>query len=69
VAFAGLTIEGLRPGEWRPLTDRELSKLRRDFVTPSLRQAREDKRKRAATPVGAPRSTAPRNRRRTRTGD
>ncbi|HUT76140.1 MAG TPA: pseudouridine synthase, partial [Polyangia bacterium] len=27
VAFAGLTIEGLRPGEWRPLTTRELSRL------------------------------------------
>jgi 23S rRNA pseudouridine2605 synthase len=75
VAFAGLTIEGLRPGEWRPLTDRELSRLRRDYVNPSLRLDREAKRKRTAsppTPAATPKPPASQNRRprtRPRTGD
>ena len=73
VAFAGLTIEGLRPGEWRPLTTRELSRLLRDYVNPALRLAREAKRKRAAAPSAAVEPPPSRNRRpRTRpprTGD
>ncbi len=28
VAYAGLTVEKLRPGQWRPLTDEELAALR-----------------------------------------
>jgi 23S rRNA pseudouridine2605 synthase len=48
VAFAGLSIEGLRPGQWRPLTERELSRLARDHVNPALRHTRETKRRNGA---------------------
>ena len=32
VAFAGLSIEGLRPGQWRELTEKELEKLEKAYV-------------------------------------
>jgi 23S rRNA pseudouridine2605 synthase len=34
LSFAGLTIEGLRPGAYRPLTALELTKLKRDYAAP-----------------------------------
>ena len=40
VAFAGITIEGIRPGQWRELTDRELSRLKRDYVNPARKHGR-----------------------------
>jgi 23S rRNA pseudouridine2605 synthase len=33
--YAGLGVDGLAPGEWRPLTRDELSRLRHDFPPPS----------------------------------
>ncbi len=34
-SFANLTIEGLRPGRYRPLTDAEVTKLKRDYAAPA----------------------------------
>jgi 23S rRNA pseudouridine2605 synthase len=45
VAFAGITIEGLRPGQWRELTDRELSRLKRDHLNPSRQKQRKRPRR------------------------
>jgi 23S rRNA pseudouridine2605 synthase len=45
VAFAGITIEGLRPGQFRELTDRELSRLKRDYLNPARRRSRSEARK------------------------
>ena len=52
LSFAGVTSEGLRPGEWRPLTVDELTDIRKEFGVP--------KRVRAA--ADAPRSAHPRAR-------
>lgn len=41
VSFAGLGIEGLRPGQWRRLTPQELARLKKDFLTPYRRRTRE----------------------------
>ena len=43
-AFAGITSDGLRPGQWRYLTDDELSTMKADFGVP----------KRAVSPPRAP---------------
>ncbi len=34
LAFAGITAEGLIPGDWRPLTNEELSDLKADYGVP-----------------------------------
>ena len=34
LSFADITTEGLRPGEYRELTAKELERLKRDFVRP-----------------------------------
>lgn len=34
VAFAGITAEGLRPGQWRPMKSEEVSELRREYAAP-----------------------------------
>jgi 23S rRNA pseudouridine2605 synthase len=34
VSFAGLTIQGLAPGEYRELNDQDLSRLKRDYINP-----------------------------------
>lgn len=39
-SFAGIDAEGLRPGQWRPLGERELEKLKKAYVTP-LRRAKD----------------------------
>jgi 23S rRNA pseudouridine2605 synthase len=49
LSFAGVTSEGLRPGEWRPLNVDELTDIRQEFGVP--------KRVRAA--AGAPRTARP----------
>jgi 23S rRNA pseudouridine2605 synthase len=46
VAFAGLTIEGLRQGAVRPLDDREVAKLKRDYLNPSKKDKAEQARAR-----------------------
>ena len=38
VAFADITAEGLRPGDYRELTVKELSKLDREYRNPATRQ-------------------------------
>ena len=38
VSFAGITIEKLRVGQYRELTDRELSRMKRDYVNPAKRK-------------------------------
>ncbi len=35
IAFAGLTIEGIRVGQYRELTNRELTRLKRDYLRPA----------------------------------
>jgi 23S rRNA pseudouridine2605 synthase len=64
--FAGIDAEGLRPGEWRAMTDRELEKLKKTYVTP-LRQSKDaapgkpkhgGPRPDAPSAKGAPRSAA-----------
>ncbi len=35
VSFAGLTADGLRPGESRPLTAREIEKLKKQYLRPA----------------------------------
>jgi 23S rRNA pseudouridine2605 synthase len=52
LSFAGVTSEGLRPGEWRPLTVDELTEIRKEFGVP----------KRVRSAAGAPRSGPPRTR-------
>lgn len=34
ISFAGITTEGLRPGEWRYLTDKEVTALRVQYLRP-----------------------------------
>jgi 23S rRNA pseudouridine2605 synthase len=51
VSFAGLTAEGLRPGEWRPLTKSELEKLKKQFLRPARRAKSEAEGVAPAEPV------------------
>jgi 23S rRNA pseudouridine2605 synthase len=37
IAFAGLTTEELRPGQFRPLKVKEVEKLKRDYLNPAKR--------------------------------
>ncbi|MGE0786115.1 MAG: pseudouridine synthase [Sandaracinaceae bacterium] len=43
-SFAGLTLEGLRPGDVRPLTTKELDKLKKQYLTPARRAKDTDRR-------------------------
>lgn len=45
-SFAGLDTEGLRPGQWRPLMQSEIAKLKRDYLNPSMK-AEADRKKKA----------------------
>ncbi len=38
ISFAGITIEKLRVGQYRYLTQKELSRLKRDYINPSKRK-------------------------------
>jgi 23S rRNA pseudouridine2605 synthase len=38
IEFAGISVEGIRPGDYRPVTVRELAKLDRDYRNPASRQ-------------------------------
>lgn len=40
VSFAGIDVDGLALGDWRPLNQRELFRLKRDYVTPYRRRKR-----------------------------
>ncbi|MFO8070945.1 MAG: pseudouridine synthase [Polyangia bacterium] len=46
VSFAGVTIEGLPVGRYRPLTDRELSRLKRDHLSPHKRASKKGQKRR-----------------------
>jgi 23S rRNA pseudouridine2605 synthase len=37
LSFAGITAEGLRPGDWRPLTNEELADLKAEYGVPRRR--------------------------------
>jgi hypothetical protein len=58
LSFAGLTADGLRTGEFRSLTDSELSKLKRDYLNPSKKDKadikRDERRARMAGELGLP---------------
>src|SRR5690606_22358162 len=43
VSFAGLSTDGLRPGDWRPLGKTELDKLKKQYLLPA-RQAKAQNR-------------------------
>lgn len=53
LSFAGIDTEGLRPGQFRPLTDREIERLKRDYVTPRNRAVKEAQRKARSGPSAA----------------
>jgi len=40
--FAGMSSEGLRPGEYRPLVKKELDKLKKNFLNPARKKRAED---------------------------
>jgi len=44
ISFAGLSIEGMKPGDVRELSDREVFKLKRDHLNPAIRQKRKARR-------------------------
>jgi 23S rRNA pseudouridine2605 synthase len=44
ISFAGLTHEGLRPGDCRPLNASEVAKLKRDYLNPSKKEKAEQVR-------------------------
>lgn len=48
ISFAGVTTDGLRPGEYRPLTEREMEKLKRHYVNPNRRRKAKAARGEAA---------------------
>ena len=56
-SFAGLTIEGLRPGQWREVHKRELDKLKKHYLNPARKAKREAEMERleeAGAPVRSP---------------
>jgi 23S rRNA pseudouridine2605 synthase len=44
MSFAGLTVDGMRPGEFRTLSDSEIAKLKRDYLNPSKKDKFEKAR-------------------------
>lgn len=40
-SFAGITADGLRPGQMRPLTDKEVDKLKKKYLNPQKKKKRE----------------------------
>jgi 23S rRNA pseudouridine2605 synthase len=58
LSFAGLATDGLRPGEWRPLSNKELEKLKKQYLRPARRQKAEEAAQ-AAEAAGAPVSAPP----------
>jgi 23S rRNA pseudouridine2605 synthase len=56
-SFAGLTVEGLRPGDYRPLTAAELAKIKREYpasytapaAAPAARKSSRDRKTRTDT--------------------
>lgn len=60
-SFAGLSVEGLKPGDWRPVKTTELRKLKRDYLNPQKKAKEEEAEElKVAGPLGkrAPRSRA-----------
>lgn len=43
-SFAGLTVEDLRPGQFRALTNTEIAKLKRNYLNPSKNEEAERKK-------------------------
>jgi 23S rRNA pseudouridine2605 synthase len=44
MSFAGIDVDGMRPGEYRMLTDSEIAKLKRDYLNPSQKEKAEQAR-------------------------
>lgn len=68
-SFAGLTLEGLRPGQWRQVHKKELDKLKKHYLNPARkakREAQQERLEEAGAPVRSParKSTKGKNRRR-----
>ncbi len=59
IAFAGLTIAGLKVGQYRELTARELARLKRDYISPN-----EPPQKKPRAPEKGSRGTSPKESRR-----
>jgi 23S rRNA pseudouridine2605 synthase len=53
LSFAGLSVDGLRAGEHRQLSDSELAKLKRDYLNPSQRDKAERAKARRREMVAA----------------
>jgi 23S rRNA pseudouridine2605 synthase len=54
IAFAGITTEGLRPNEFRPLSAAEVNDLKKDYLNPSKKAKFEEARakRRAVQSIG-----------------
>lgn len=51
LSFAGISTDGLRPGEMRPVTEDELEKLKKNYLTP-YRRARDTAAPKKKGPLG-----------------
>lgn len=58
VSFAGIDVEGMRPGEFRVVGAVELRKLKRDYLNPSKRAKQEEAEAEAQTQVAGPLASA-----------
>ena len=67
MSFAGLSTEGLRPGDWRPLTGRELEKLKKTYLRPA-RHAKSQAAAEAEEAAGQPIAPSSPSRKRPRRG-
>lgn len=68
VSFAGIGTEGLRPGEWRPLTHREVEKLKKQYLGPARRAKASEPDGEDTSRTGSGRRTATPRRGSTRRG-
>lgn len=59
IAFAGIEVEGLTPGQWRPINATELRKLKRDYLNPDKRAKEEAAEEAAAAGPLGPRPSRP----------
>ncbi|MCG8554845.1 MAG: rRNA pseudouridine synthase [Proteobacteria bacterium] len=55
--FAGITVEGLRPGQHRPLSGKELDRLKRDYLNPSRRAKTRQARTASDVETSSPSAT------------
>lgn len=53
LSFAGIDTEGLRPGMYRELTEREVDRLKRDYVAPRNQSVKDQQRKQRGAQMDA----------------